>query len=116
MTLQETIQDQIDEIMDSFDFAECARGLLALAERGWVEDECPEDLDYRLRRHARKMLRDAAERALKDRSRDEVSNYISDSGFFRARITVCREAGNKWAKVNLTCYIESTINDGVEYE
>jgi hypothetical protein len=97
MTKQEAIQEQIDEIMDSFDFEEANKIMEALNWE-WNDEGVPDV--YSLRTSARKHLKTAAE-----------IKGASSSGGFTANYTESKS----WVRLELYFGLDS-INDGKEYE
>jgi hypothetical protein len=97
MTKQEAIQEQIDEIMDSFDFEKVQKIMEALNWE-WNDEGVPDI--YSLRTSARKHLKAAAE-----------IKGTSGSGGFTAHYTESKE----WVRLELYFGLDS-INDGTEYE
>jgi len=108
-TLDQTIQKQVDYIMDSFDFRVASEALRCV-EACWINALDAEDREFELRQHARERMADAIRRAKK--SPDEVC--ISNSGCLEATCTI--NTKDKWARVNLKCCIEQSLNDGEDYE
>jgi len=97
MTKQEAIQEQIDEIMDSFNF-EKAQKIMEAINWEWYEEGIPDI--YSLRTLARKHLKEAAE-----------IKGISGSGGLTAHYT----EGKSWVRLELYFGLDS-INDVTEYE
>ena len=97
MTKQEAIQEQIDEIMDSFDF-EKAQKIMEFLNWEWNDEGVPDI--YSLRTSARKHLKTAAE-----------INGSSSSGGLTANYTEHKT----WVRLELYFGLDS-INDGTEYE
>jgi hypothetical protein len=100
MTKQEAIQEQIDEIMDSFDFERVQKIMEALNWQ-WHEEGVPDI--YTLRTEARKHLKQAA-----------AIGGTSGSGGFTA-IYMEGKVEKPWLRLELHFGIDS-INDGTEYE
>ena len=100
MTKQEAIQEQIDEIMDSFDFEE-ARKIMKALNRQWHEEGIPDI--YTLRTAARKHLKKAA----------EIGGTSATGGF--TAIYMEGKVEKPWLRLELHFGIDS-INDGTEYE
>ena len=97
MTKQEAIQEQIDEIMDSFEF-EKAHKIMEAMNWEWYEQGIPDI--YLLRTEARKQLKNSVK-----------VNGVSGSGGLTAHYT----EGKSWVKLDLYFGL-SSINDGTEYE
>jgi len=106
MTRGQAIQQQVDEIMDEFDFHEVQR---MFAQHGWTyhcEDEPPTAGE--LRRHARKLLLDVSEKP-KD------GCYFYGSGRFN--VNSIENTQEKWIRLSLMFTPEEYgIDEGVEYE
>ena len=100
MKKQEAIQEQIDEIMDSFDFQKVHKIMEAINWR-WHEEGVPDV--YSLRTLARKHLKEAGE-----------IKGTSGSGGFTANYTECN-VEKPWLRLELYFGLDS-INDGTEYE
>lgn len=99
MTYSEAVQQQIDEIMDTFPFASVAAWMKHAGWR-WGDDHVPEEPEIRVR--ARLMLRDAA-----------FGSPHHTAGF----ITTCDKGTDKegpWVRLNLT-FGYSSITDGTSY-
>jgi len=97
MTKQEAIQEQIDEIMDSFDF-EKVNKIMEAIDWEWNEEGVPDI--YSLRTAARKHLKEAAE-----------FKGASSSGGFTANYTESKS----WVRLELYFGLDS-FTDGTEYE
>jgi len=97
MTKQEAIQEQIDEIMDSFDF-EKAQKIMEAINWEWYEEGIPDI--YSLRTTARKHLKQAA----------EVKGGSASGG-----LTAQYTEGKAWVRLELYFGLDS-INDVTEYE
>jgi hypothetical protein len=100
MTKQEAIQEQIDEIMDSFDFEKVHKIMEALNWE-WHEQGIPDI--YSLRTSARKHLKQATE-----------IKGTSGSGGLTATYTESK-VEKPWLRLELYFGLNS-INDGTEYE
>lgn len=107
-TREQTIQDQIDYIMDTFEFAKVHKVMKFL---GWTwafsDNGVPEE--YELRMQARKMLNSLAE---KDSGKQH--SYVATGGF-HATLDHGTENGTPWVRVDLAFYVTETMNDGVSY-
>jgi hypothetical protein len=104
-TLDQIIQKQVDYIMDSFDFKSASEALRCV-EHCWINKLDDEDREFELRQNARKRMADAVKSAKKYSSEVCVSN----SGCLEATCTI--NTTDKWARVNLTCYVGQSLNDG----
>lgn len=114
-TLKETIDDKIDEIMDTFDFSKCAKILKFLKECGdpypaqWFDGGEPEESCMRI--DARRMLRSAAKETL-----DENEQYVfSATGYFKAAIFKGQDDDGAYVRVDLTFGLDSSL-DAEGYE
>jgi hypothetical protein len=110
MTKQEAIQEQIDQIMDAFDFRRCIDLLEAIrlkgdsfpkhwhdAEFGWREDA--------IRADARRHLRDAS----------KYQDGEVGGAYFTATSCHGTDEGKPWVRLDLHFGLRS-INDGTSYE
>lgn len=103
MTKKEVLNNQVDEIMDSFDFRKVASVMKHL-NWTWHDSKTPPD-EYEIRSKARKLMRQAIEQ-------DESTL----SGGFAVAIRSGEENGKKWTAIDLAFEIESTFNDGEDYD
>jgi hypothetical protein len=106
MTREQAIQQQVDEIMDEFDFHNVQR---MFVHNGWtyhMEDKPPSVGE--LRRHARKLLSSVCEKP-----RDGC--YTTGSGRFS--VSLVEDTQEKWIRLALMFTPEEYgIDEGVEYE
>ena len=107
MNKQDAIQQQIDEIMDSFDFALCVQSVKLYKDWGrgypshWMVDgEFEESL---LRRSARDCMRLAA------------AEGSSGYSYFYSRFHEGTDSDGPWVKIDLF-FGNRNYNDGVSYE
>ena len=101
MTRQEAIQNQIDEIMDWFEFSKVAK-TMKLLQWGWgLPPVVPEE--SKIRQEARRLLSMV--------SQDKV---VSCGGFV-ARLDEGKYKDGKWVRVRLAFEVDSW-GDGVTYE
>lgn len=107
MNRQEAIQEQIDDIMDMFDFRACCQMLEALIKAGrsypedWVDGEdVPE---YILRQAARACMKEA------------VKEGYAGHSYFNAYFNEGEDDNGPWVKIDLY-FGERTYNDGTSYE
>ena len=107
-TLDQIIQKQVDDIMDSFDFKSASEALRCV-ERCWINQLDDEDREFKLRQHARECMADAIKRAKKDT--DGVG--LCGTGCLEATCTINTQ--EKWVRVNLKCLVEQSMNDGEDY-
>jgi len=122
MNLQETIQKQIDEVMDTFEFERCSEAL-RLVKYCWLNDIDDEDRVYQLRKHARVRMKNAYKMAITayEALRNDPEELIwkeTDSGCLIGYCSIYtgNEEVKPWVKVNLTCYVDRSINDGKHFE
>ena len=104
MTKQEAIQQQIDDIMDTFDF-EKVHAWMEHDEWGWSSYDSSVTAVpsvFEIRRSARDLLKQAAS-----------SGFYSTGGFTATRYEGTDESG-PWIKLDLA-FGYSTINDGTSY-
>ncbi len=99
MTKQQALQDQMDEIMDSFEFDKI-HSVMRHLDWEWRDSGVPDE--YEIRQSARRTMRSAIE-----------CNGTSSTGGFTAIVEDNTEDG--WVRLNLY-FGFSTIHDGVEYE
>ena len=106
MTREQAIQQQVDEIMDEFDFHEVQR---MFEQHGWTYgDEDEPSTAGELRRHARKLLLLAGEKP-----RDGC--YTTGSGRFY--VSLVENTQEKWVRLSLMFTPEEYGTDeGVQYE
>jgi len=105
MTRIEVINNQIDEIMDTFDFEE-VRKVMTFLDWEWADcNGVPED--YELRKSARKTM--------KHLIRFEDGG-ASSSGGFTATLKQGVSGSGKWLRVDLAFCVEQTLLDGEDYE
>ena len=107
MNRQEAIEQQINDIMDMFDFRACCHMLEALIKikraypKDWADgEEVPE---YCLRQAARECMKQAV-----------IHGYAGHS-YFSARLDEGEDQEGQWLKIELS-FGERTYNDGTSYE
>lgn len=102
MNKQEAIQEQIDEIMDTFEFERVA-AWMEFSKWGWADghETVVPDL-YAIKREARARLREAAR-----------FGYTSTGGF-TAKMREGAEDGKPWLALDLS-FGYNTAQDGTEY-
>lgn len=104
MTRLEAINEQIDEIMDTFDFDK-VREVMEMLEWKWhTSDDVPDE--YMIRKSARKMMRNLI---------DYTDGGTNSSGGFRATLTQKADNCGKWLRVDLSFCIDDTLLDGEYY-
>ena len=104
MKLEEAIQTQIDDIMDSFDFGRVAEVMKALDWR-WSSTGNQPPNEYELRSYARSLLKSNAK-----------CGGWSSCGGFRATRQDGVDNGKPWVRLILAFELESWSEDGVTYE
>ena len=100
MTKQQALQEQMDEIMDSFEFDKVLSVMKHLNWKWGSSKGIPDE--YEVRQQARKTMKYAIE-----------CNGDAGTGGFHATVDDNPEEG--WVRLNLH-FGFSTINDGVDYE
>jgi len=99
MTKEQALQEQMDEIMDSFEFDKVASVMQHLNWE-WKDAGVPDE--YEIRQSARRTMKSAIE-----------CNGTAGSGGFTAVVTDNEEEG--WVRLDLYFGFD-TVNDGVDYE
>lgn len=100
-TRQEAVQEQIDEIMDTFDFDRVHKWML-VEDWTWADGTVPSVTELRLEARAR--LKDAAS-----------NRGFASCGGFTAIYSEDIDQGNKpWLRLNLY-FGYSTLNDGTSF-
>jgi hypothetical protein len=102
MNRQEVIQQQIDEIMDWFDFAKVQKVMDHL-EWTWNGDYGPPS-EAEIRQHARQAMKDVAR------------GGCQSIGGFEARVVEGSEDGKPWLSLSLAFAVSEWCVDGVTYE
>jgi hypothetical protein len=107
MNRQEAIQNQIDDIMDSFDF-QCAMKVLELYKS--MERGCPSDwfLDD-------EPFEPAIRAAARDCMKSAVKEGYAGHSYFEARFEEGEDDDGPWVKINFSFGLHS-YNDGTSYE
>ena len=100
MTKEQALQEQMDDIMDSFEFDKVASVMQHLDWKWKSSNGVPDE--YEIRKSARQTMKSAIE-----------CNGTSGTGGFTAIVDDNPEEG--WVRLDLH-FGFSTINDGVEYE
>jgi hypothetical protein len=99
MTKEQALQEQMDEIMDSFEFDKV---LSVMQHLNWEWKDAGVPDEYEIRKSARRTIKSAIE-----------YNGTSSTGGFTAIVDDNPDDG--WVRLDLH-FGFSTINDGVEYE
>jgi len=107
-TLDQIIQKQVDYIMDSFDFRAASEALRSV-EECWINALDVEDREFELRQNARERMADA----IKSAKEDPDGMGFCCTGCLEATCTINTQ--EKWARVNLKCWVEQSLNDGENY-
>jgi len=102
MTRKEVLNNQMDEIMDSFDFDQVQK-IMSATDWMWVLAEKGVPDQYELRREARRLMKQA------------INGEDCGTGGFRAWVTEGTDRDGAWAKLNLSFGIE-TIHDGESHD
>jgi hypothetical protein len=104
MTRFEAINEQIDEIMDIFDFNRVLK-VMEMLEWTWSPSNCVPD-EYEVRKSARRMMKQLI---------DYTDGGTTSSGGFRATLTQKADNEGKWLRVDLAFCIDDTLLDGEYY-
>jgi len=107
-TLDQIIQKQVDDIMDSFDFKSASEALRCV-EHCWINQLDDEDREFELRQYARERMADAIKRA----KEDSDGMGFCGTGCLEGTCTINTQ--EKWARVNLKCWVAQSLNDGEDY-
>ena len=102
MTKKQVLLNQVDEIMDSFDFRKVADVMKHLNWE-WKGVGVPDE--YEIRKNARELMKMAI------KAGEEMS-----TGGWQVRIMSGQDHGGKWARIDLAFAIEQTFNEGEEYD
>jgi hypothetical protein len=102
MTRQEVLNNQLDEIMDSFDFDQVQK-MMSAADWIWARSENGVPDQYELRQEARRLMKQA------------INGEYCATGGFRAWVTDGTDKDGPWTKLNLSFGID-TIHDGKSHE
>jgi len=94
--------------MDSFDFKSASEALRCV-EHCWINQLDDEDREFELRQHARERMADAVKMAKKD---PDGMGFCC-TGCLEGTCTINTQ--EKWARVNLKCWVEQSLNDGEDY-
>lgn len=103
MTRKEVLENQLEEIMDSFDFDQVHEIMTALkwnwvtTEKGGIPDK------YELRREARRLMKQA------------IAGEDCATGGFSARVADGVDEDGQWTKLHLFFGLD-TIHDGESHE
>ena len=117
MTIQEALQDQIDQIMDEFDFGLACAFLETIRARGdgypsdWLYDDKFDAMP--LRKAARKLLKDVAASLL--RQKGEQAFVSGDCSYLTASGEKNKDDHERWVGLRLYFSTPQT-NDGTAYE
>jgi hypothetical protein len=102
MTRQEVLNNQLDEIMDSFDFGQVQK-MMSSTDWIWVRSENGVPDQRELRKEARILMKQA------------IAGEDCATGGFRAWVTEGKDKDGPWTKLNLSFGID-TIHDGETHE
>jgi RNA polymerase-interacting CarD/CdnL/TRCF family regulator len=103
MTKKQILLNQVDEIMDSFDFSKVASVMKHL-NWTWHNRETPPD-EYEIRKNARELMKQSIK-----------TDQGMSTGGWEITLVSGEEDGKKWARIDLAFAIEQTFNDGVDYD
>ncbi len=103
MTKKEVLNNQVDEIMDSFDFRKVADVMQHL-NWTWHDSKTPPD-ECEIRKNAREIMKMAI------KTGEEIS-----TGGWKVRIMSGEDHGGKWAKIDLAFAVEDSFNEGQNYD
>jgi len=105
MTRIEAINEQIDEIMDTFDFKKVKK-TMEMLEWAWSSSGGIPD-EYEIRKTARRLLKQLI---------DFEDGGITSVGGFRAELIQKANNGGKWLRVDLAFCVDQTFMDGEYYD
>ena len=103
MTKKEVLNNQVDEIMDSFDFRK-VESVMKYLNWTWKDNKTSPD-ENEIRRTARKLMRYAVEQ-----------NESTSTGGFIVKLLSGIEDGKNWVKIDLAFAIDETMHDGEYYD
>lgn len=102
MTKKEILQNQVDEIMDEFDFDK-VHEVMEVLNWQWRDIGIPDKVE--IRRSARKLMKQAIE---KDSS--------TGCGGFQVTLRDGSDEDGPWTSINLCFAIEASLRDGETYD
>ena len=102
MTRKEVLENQMDEIMDSFDFRKVSK-MMEAADWIWATTEGRVPDEYELRKEARRLMRYA------------IKGEDCATGGFRAWVTDGNDDNGPWTRLNLT-FGEDIMLDGETHD
>jgi hypothetical protein len=97
MTREEVLNDQLDYIMDSFDFNKVQK-MVSAADWVWASAEEGVPSEYELRKEARRMMKKA------------IKGCGCGTGGFRTWVSDGIENGRPWTRLNLSFGIDSDLD------
>lgn len=103
MTKKEVLNNQVEEIMDSFDFRK-VESVMNHLNWTWNKSNNPPD-EYEIRREARSLMRKAIQQG----------QSVSTGGFI-VKLISGEENGDKWTRIDLTFAVDQSLNDGEVYD
>jgi len=103
MTKKEVLNNQVDEIMDSFDFRK-VESVMQHLNWMWKDSETTPD-EYEIRQEARSLMRMAIKQG----------ESVSTGGFIVTLLSG-EEKGEKWARIDLAFAVDQTFNEGEVYD
>ena len=102
MTRQEVLNNQLDEIMDSFDFDQVQK-MMSATDWIWARSENGVPDQRELRQEARRLMKQA------------IAGEDCATGGFRTWVTDGTDKDGPWTKLNLSFGID-TIHDGESHD
>ena len=105
MTKEQAISEQIDEIMDTFQFGKVAQWMKQ-DRWTWAETDNQVPEEYSIRQEARSMLKRVAS--------GRKNAYISCGGLTAQRYDGIDDDGKPWIRLSLQ-FGYQTLNDGTSY-
>lgn len=103
MTKKEVLNNQVDEIMDSFDFRK-VESVMQHLNWTWHDSKTPPD-EYEIRKNARELMKQSI----------KTGEGICTGGW-QIKINSGEDCGQKWARIDLAFSIEETFHDGENYD
>jgi hypothetical protein len=102
MTRQEVLNNQLDEIMDTFDFDQVGK-MMSATDWIWARSENGVPDQRELRQEARRLMKQA------------IAGEDCATGGFRTWVTEGKDKDGPWTKLNLSFGID-TIHDGESHD
>lgn len=111
MTYQEVVNNQINNIMDSFDFRKVESVMKYLDWKWWGVESTPSE--YELRKKARQLLESAVNNKCNVGSGGFSVEYSTGTSY---ELNNGVETEMPWVRINLAFSVNQTINDGEYYD